>query len=161
MPAMISSPVSRFVSRYNSLYITKFRYDTGGLQFPTAIDQLFTGLHSLEVYLAGQFFLVRDESEQIARNVTGLRIHPMGLCCNGYEARRERIDRGEPVVVLQILGQVKYFSGLESFCSVGAEMGAGWRWKCRSLTVSQHNFPMNESRGSLRPLCKLCSTRWR
>lgn len=48
MPAMISSPVTRFVSRYNSLYITKFRYDTGGLQFPTAIDQLFTDLHSLE-----------------------------------------------------------------------------------------------------------------
>ena len=49
-----------FVYRYNTLYVTKFRFDTGGLLFPTAINQLFTGLYVMELCLIGLFFLVRD-----------------------------------------------------------------------------------------------------
>lgn len=49
-----------FVYRYNTLYVTKFRFDTGGLLFPTAINQLFTGLYVMELCLVGLFFLVRD-----------------------------------------------------------------------------------------------------
>ena len=48
------------VYRYNTLYVTKFRFDTGGLLFPTAINQLFTGLYVMELCLIGLFFLVRD-----------------------------------------------------------------------------------------------------
>ena len=45
--------------RYNTLYVNKFRFDTGGLLFPTAIKQLFTGLYVLSVCLAALFFLKR------------------------------------------------------------------------------------------------------
>ncbi|KAI4197251.1 MAG: hypothetical protein LQ346_003039 [Caloplaca aetnensis] len=48
------------VYRYNTLYVTKFRFDTGGLLFPRAINQLFTGLYVMELCLIGLFFLVRD-----------------------------------------------------------------------------------------------------
>ena len=46
--------------RYNTLFVTKFRFDTGGLLFPTAINQLFTGLYVMELCLIGLFLLVRD-----------------------------------------------------------------------------------------------------
>lgn len=55
-----------FVYRYNTLYVTKFRFDTGGLLFPRAINQLFTGLYVMEVCLIGLFFLVRDENGEVA-----------------------------------------------------------------------------------------------
>lgn len=48
------------VYRYNTLYVTKFRFDTGGLLFPKAINQLFTGLYLMELVMIGLFFLVRD-----------------------------------------------------------------------------------------------------
>lgn len=50
------------VYRYNTLYVTKFRFDTGGLLYPRAINQLFTGLYVMELCLIGLFFLVKDES---------------------------------------------------------------------------------------------------
>ncbi|KAL8727303.1 MAG: hypothetical protein Q9166_006134 [cf. Caloplaca sp. 2 TL-2023] len=52
------------VYRYNTLYVTKFRFDTGGLLFPKAINQLFTGLYVMELCLIGLFFLVRDADEK-------------------------------------------------------------------------------------------------
>lgn len=55
-----------FVYRYNTLYVTKFRFDTGGLLFPRAINQLFTGLYVMEFCLIGLFFLVRDVDGHVA-----------------------------------------------------------------------------------------------
>lgn len=55
-----------FVYRYNTLYVTKFRFDTGGLLFPRAINQLFTGLYIMEFSLIGLFFLVRDVEGNVA-----------------------------------------------------------------------------------------------
>ncbi|KKK13428.1 hypothetical protein ARAM_000888 [Aspergillus rambellii] len=55
-----------FVYRYNTLYVTKFRFDTGGLLFPRAINQLFTGLYVMELSLIGLFFLVRDVQGNVA-----------------------------------------------------------------------------------------------
>lgn len=55
-----------FVYRYNTLYVTKFRFDTGGLLFPRAINQLFTGLYIMEFSLIGLFFLVRDVDGHVA-----------------------------------------------------------------------------------------------
>ncbi|KZF22423.1 DUF221-domain-containing protein [Xylona heveae TC161] len=52
------------VYRYNTLYVTKFRFDTGGLLYPRAINQLFTGLYIMELCLVGLFFLVRDEHDR-------------------------------------------------------------------------------------------------
>lgn len=50
--------------RYTTLYVTVFRFDTGGLLFPKAINQLFTGLYVMELCLIGLFFLVRDPNGQ-------------------------------------------------------------------------------------------------
>ncbi|KAK2807329.1 hypothetical protein FQN50_005484 [Emmonsiellopsis sp. PD_5] len=55
-----------FVYRYNTLYVTKFRFDTGGLLFPKAVNQLFTGIYVMEVCLIGMFFLVRDHKDNVA-----------------------------------------------------------------------------------------------
>ena len=57
---MITFSLFWLVYRYNTLYVTKFRFDTGGLLFPTAINQLFTGLYFMELVLIGLFFLVTD-----------------------------------------------------------------------------------------------------
>jgi hypothetical protein len=55
-----------FVYRYNTLYVTKFRFDTGGLLFPKAINQLFAGIYVMEICLIGMFFLVRDDKGNVA-----------------------------------------------------------------------------------------------
>jgi len=47
------------------LYVTRFDFDTGGLIYPKAINQLFTGLYGMELYLAGLFFLVRNQDGQV------------------------------------------------------------------------------------------------
>ena len=49
-----------FVYRFQTLYISKFKQDTGGLLFPQAVNQLFVGLYVMEVCLIGMFSLVRD-----------------------------------------------------------------------------------------------------
>ncbi|KAI9673862.1 MAG: hypothetical protein M1817_002068 [Caeruleum heppii] len=54
------------VYRYNTLYVTKFRFDTGGLLYPKAINQLFTGLYVMELCLVGLFFIVRDADNNVA-----------------------------------------------------------------------------------------------
>ncbi|KIW06614.1 uncharacterized protein PV09_02328 [Verruconis gallopava] len=47
--------------RYQTLYVNKFRFDTGGLLFPKAVNQLFTGIYVMELALIGLFLLVQDE----------------------------------------------------------------------------------------------------
>lgn len=63
---VISFGLFWFVYRYNTLYVTKFRFDTGGLLFPRGINQLFTGLYVMELCLIGLFFLVRDDEGEVA-----------------------------------------------------------------------------------------------
>ena len=48
------------VYRYNVLYVYQFRNDTGGLLFPTAVNQLFVGLYVMELCLVGLFFIATD-----------------------------------------------------------------------------------------------------
>lgn len=54
------------VYRYNVLYVYQFRNDTGGLLFPTAINQLFTGIYFMEVCLIGFFFISEDQHGKVA-----------------------------------------------------------------------------------------------
>jgi len=49
------------VFRYNLLYVTVSRPNTRGLLYPTALNQLFTGVYVMELCVIGLFFLVRDE----------------------------------------------------------------------------------------------------
>lgn len=74
-----------FVYRYNTLYVTKFRFDTGGLLFPRAINQLFTGLYVMEVCLIGLFFLVRDENDQVACEGQGICMLVVLVLTIGYQ----------------------------------------------------------------------------
>lgn len=55
-----------FAFRYNILYVTVSWIDTGGLLYPTALNQLFTGIYVLELCLIGLFFLARNEDESFA-----------------------------------------------------------------------------------------------
>lgn len=45
--------------RYNMLYVTRFKTDTGGVLYPRALNQMFTGLYVMELCLVGLFFLVQ------------------------------------------------------------------------------------------------------
>ena len=55
-----------FVYRYQTLYVTKFTRDTGGLLFPNAINCTFTGLYVMEGCLAAMFLLVRNAEGNVA-----------------------------------------------------------------------------------------------
>ena len=55
-----------FVYRYNTLYVTKFTRDTGGLLFPNAINTMFTGIYVMEFALFGMFLLVKDSNDALA-----------------------------------------------------------------------------------------------
>ncbi|KAJ5888655.1 hypothetical protein N7495_008696 [Penicillium taxi] len=74
-----------FVYRYNTLYVTKFRFDTGGLLFPQAIHQLFTGLYIMELCLVGLFFLVRDQNNGVACKGQGICMIIVLVLTVGYQ----------------------------------------------------------------------------
>ncbi|PQE22887.1 hypothetical protein CJF30_00008498 [Rutstroemia sp. NJR-2017a BBW] len=59
--AIITFTLLWIANRYNMLYVSRFRIDTGGLLYPRAINQTFTGLYVMELCLIGLFFLTRDE----------------------------------------------------------------------------------------------------
>lgn len=48
--------------RYQTLYVNNFKFDTGGLLFPRAVNQLFTGVYIMEIALIGLFLLVSDNN---------------------------------------------------------------------------------------------------
>ncbi|KAG9234998.1 hypothetical protein BJ875DRAFT_375275 [Amylocarpus encephaloides] len=64
--AIITFSLLYMANRYNMLYVNRFQLDTGGLLYPRAINQTFTGLYFMEVCLVGLFFLVRDENGKLA-----------------------------------------------------------------------------------------------
>ncbi|KAK5111447.1 hypothetical protein LTR62_004899 [Meristemomyces frigidus] len=53
------------VYRYNVLYVYQFRNDTGGLLFPTAVNQLFVGIYFMEIALAGYFFIAQGPTGKV------------------------------------------------------------------------------------------------
>jgi hypothetical protein len=64
--AIITFTLLWIANRYNMLYVSRFQLDTGGLLYPTAINQTFTGLYVMELCLVGLFFLVQDAAGQPA-----------------------------------------------------------------------------------------------
>jgi hypothetical protein len=74
-----------FVYRYNTLFVTKFRFDTGGLLFPRAINQLFTGIYVMELCLIGLFFLVRDVNGAVACKGQAITMIVVSLLTVGYQ----------------------------------------------------------------------------
>ncbi|EHL01754.1 hypothetical protein M7I_2393 [Glarea lozoyensis 74030] len=63
--AIITFSLLYVAHRYNMVYVTRFELDTGGLLYPRAINQTFTGLYMMEVCMVGLFFLVRDEDGNV------------------------------------------------------------------------------------------------
>ena len=57
---------------YKMFYVSDFPNDTGGLSFPRAIYQSFTGIYLMEIMLAGLFFLARNESDSLAATAQGV-----------------------------------------------------------------------------------------
>lgn len=61
------------VIKNNLLYCVRTgTVDGGGLFFPSAINQLFTGLYFMEICLIGLFFLVRDTQAKVACAAQGI-----------------------------------------------------------------------------------------
>jgi hypothetical protein len=61
--AIITFSLLWVAHRYNMLYVTRFRTDTGGVLYPRAINQTFVGLYVMELCLIGLFSLIKDEAE--------------------------------------------------------------------------------------------------
>ncbi|KAK0636929.1 hypothetical protein B0T17DRAFT_486124 [Bombardia bombarda] len=59
--AIVTFSLLYVAHRYNMIYVTRFKTDTGGVLYPRAINQTFTGLYVMELCLIGLFFLARDE----------------------------------------------------------------------------------------------------
>ncbi|KAJ4269954.1 hypothetical protein NW762_001625 [Fusarium torreyae] len=59
--AIITFGLLWFAQRYAMLYVTRFEHDTGGVLYPRAINQTFTGIYFMELCMAGLFFIVKDE----------------------------------------------------------------------------------------------------
>ncbi|KAL5629908.1 hypothetical protein BROUX41_001514 [Berkeleyomyces rouxiae] len=59
--AIITFSLLWIAQRYSMLYVTRFGIDTGGVLYPRAINQTFTGLYVMELCLAGLFFVVVDD----------------------------------------------------------------------------------------------------
>jgi hypothetical protein len=61
------------VIKNNILYVIRTGdVDSGGLWFPSAINQTFTGLYFMEVCLIGLFFLVRDTHNDVTCEAQGI-----------------------------------------------------------------------------------------
>ncbi|KEF53133.1 uncharacterized protein A1O9_11041 [Exophiala aquamarina CBS 119918] len=74
-----------FVYRYNTLYVTRFTRDTGGLLYPNAINFTFVGIYVMEIALIGMFFLVRDEAGQVSCAGQGIGTIIMLILTAGYQ----------------------------------------------------------------------------
>ncbi|KFA50706.1 hypothetical protein S40293_07836 [Stachybotrys chartarum IBT 40293] len=61
--AIITFSLLWLAQRYAMLYVIRFDSDTGGVLYPRAINQTFTGIYVMELCMAGLFFLVRDEND--------------------------------------------------------------------------------------------------
>ncbi|KAI1503917.1 hypothetical protein F5X99DRAFT_373856 [Biscogniauxia marginata] len=59
--AIITFSLLWVANRYSMIYVNRLTIDTGGVLYPRAINQTFTGLYVMEICLIGLFFLVTDE----------------------------------------------------------------------------------------------------
>ncbi|KAI9171094.1 hypothetical protein HJFPF1_00574 [Paramyrothecium foliicola] len=62
--AIITFSLLWLAQRYTMLYVNRFESDTGGVLYPRAINQTFTGLYVMELCMAGLFFIAIDENDQ-------------------------------------------------------------------------------------------------
>ncbi|KAI8723516.1 hypothetical protein NCS52_00207400 [Fusarium sp. LHS14.1] len=70
--AIITFGLLWFAQRYAMLYVTRFEHDTGGVLYPRAINQTFTGIYFMELCIAGLFFIAKDENNKSACTAHGV-----------------------------------------------------------------------------------------
>ncbi|KAH7031088.1 uncharacterized protein B0I36DRAFT_267802 [Microdochium trichocladiopsis] len=70
--AIITFSLLWIANRYTMLYVNRFTLDTGGVLYPRAINQTFTGLYFMEICLIGLFFLVRDDDNKAVCSVQAI-----------------------------------------------------------------------------------------
>ncbi|KAH6869383.1 hypothetical protein B0T10DRAFT_296319 [Thelonectria olida] len=70
--AVIAFGLLWLAQRYVVLYVAEFGLDTGGILYPRAINQTFTGLYVMELCLAGMFFLIEDQHGKKTCTVHGI-----------------------------------------------------------------------------------------
>lgn len=58
--AIITFSLLWIANRYSMVYVNRLTIDTGGVLYPRALNQTFTGLYIMEIVLLGLFILVRD-----------------------------------------------------------------------------------------------------
>lgn len=59
--AIITFSLLWIANRYSMLYVNRLSVDTGGILYPRALNQTFTGLYVMEIALIGLFFIQTDE----------------------------------------------------------------------------------------------------
>ncbi|KAI1179352.1 DUF221-domain-containing protein [Nemania sp. FL0916] len=64
--AIITFSLLWVANKYSMLYVNRLSIDTGGVLYPRALNQTFTGLYVMEIALIGLFFLVKDENGKVA-----------------------------------------------------------------------------------------------
>ncbi|CAM1502355.1 Fc.00g043390.m01.CDS01 [Cosmosporella sp. VM-42] len=60
--AIISFSLLWLAHRYTMVYAARFEHDSGGVLYPRAINQTFVGIYTLELCVAGLFFMVEDQN---------------------------------------------------------------------------------------------------
>ncbi|POR35219.1 Uncharacterized protein RSN1 [Tolypocladium paradoxum] len=61
--AIVTFSLLWLAQRYAMLYVNRFETDTGGVLYPRAINQTFTGIYFMELCMAGLFFIVQDNNQ--------------------------------------------------------------------------------------------------
>ncbi|KAH7115714.1 putative DUF221 domain protein [Dactylonectria macrodidyma] len=83
--AIITFSLSWVSQRYMVLYVTRFDQDTGGVLYPRAINQTFTGIYTMELCIAGLLFLVKDEDGINTCTVHGIIMIIVLICTAIYQ----------------------------------------------------------------------------
>ncbi|KAJ6784294.1 hypothetical protein PWT90_10040 [Aphanocladium album] len=61
--AVVTFGLLWLAQRYAMIYVYRMEHDTGGVLYPRAINQTFTGLYFMQLCMAGLFILVKDEHD--------------------------------------------------------------------------------------------------
>ncbi|QPG94918.1 hypothetical protein C2857_007302 [Epichloe festucae Fl1] len=83
--AVITFSLLWLAQRYAMLYVNRFETDTGGVLYPRAINQTFTGLYFMELCLAGLFFIVEDGGGANPCRTHGIIMIIMCILTIGYQ----------------------------------------------------------------------------
>ncbi|KAM0742227.1 hypothetical protein ACQRIT_002404 [Beauveria bassiana] len=62
--AIVTFGLLWLAQRYAMVYVYRLEHDTGGVLYPRAINQTFTGLYFMQLCMAGLFFIVKDQDDR-------------------------------------------------------------------------------------------------